>query len=70
MSNKKVELKPFLDSQRIINAQSDINRAVWASNLTKDDKHTFKSEDERDKYIISCVKAAQKDIESFLSIHY
>jgi len=53
--------------QDIVNVQIDINRAVWAGNLSGAVQHgTFKTEAEREKYIQSCLSTAFETMQKLL----
>ena len=53
--------------QHIVNAQVDINRAVWAANLTNTVEHSScNTEADRNKYVIECLKSALKSITEVL----
>lgn len=54
-------------SQEIVNASTEISRAVWAMNLQELPKYCiFKNEQEMDLYINNCCKEAIKDLQNHL----
>lgn len=47
------------DIKGLVDVQVDINRAVWAANLTKPTEHgACTCENGRDQYIESCIRSA------------
>lgn len=53
--------------QSLVDSQIEVNRAVWASNLSEKDiadkKHlSFKTTTERDIYILKCMRGAVCDL--------
>lgn len=66
ISNNHSRIK-IMETQLIINAQAEVNRAVWAINLAHNNgKHSFKDDYERELYINICCKEAIKDLQEFL----
>jgi hypothetical protein len=61
-----------LRSQKLVDAQTEINRAVWASNLQEDEiknmKGSFNTIDGAKEYINTSAKNAIKDLTEFLKI--
>jgi len=58
------------NSQNLVGAQTEINRAVWAMNLDKDKIPTmhcsFKNDAGRQEYINNCCKEAIKELQEYL----
>ena len=63
-------MPPYKHSQDLVNAQVDINRAVWASNQRKATEVSglFQTAEDRDEYIEACVRSAYKTLGKLISV--
>lgn len=55
------------DLKQLVNIQVDINRAVWAGNVTDLSKSSFKTEKERDEYVAACLDLALRTLKKLNS---
>ena len=67
---KKSEFEMHKHIQQIVNIQVDINRAVWAANLTSAQNYgACNSKINRDNYIENCLKSAYSSLKNIIPNH-